>query len=83
MELRRLRILALLFGSSIHFLRYAKYVSTISLYLHRPAKIYVKSNLRQSSIMSVCELLYYVFCSQRVCLCVPYTYPDLTTIIFL
>jgi hypothetical protein len=38
MELHRLRIFSVLVESSIYFLRDAKYISTIVLSLHRPAK---------------------------------------------
>jgi hypothetical protein len=37
--------------SSIYFLRNAKYVSTFFLSLYRPAKMYVKSNIRKLSNM--------------------------------
>ena len=41
---------AILVGSSIYFLRDAKYVSTIFFKFALVCKIYVKSNLRTSSI---------------------------------
>jgi hypothetical protein len=55
-----------LVGSSIYFLRDAKYVSTIFLSWQWMIKIYVKWNLCKSSIMYVRELLYVAY----VC---PYT----------
>jgi len=48
MKFRRLLIFSVLVESSVYFLRDEKYIPTIFLSFHRPAKIYIKSNLRMS-----------------------------------
>jgi len=53
MELRHLRIFAILVGPSIYFLQDKKYVSTTLLSLHQEAKIYVELNVHKSSITQV------------------------------
>lgn len=59
----RLRIFAVLIGFSSYFLRGAKYVTAIFFTLHRPAKIYAKSNLQKSG--SYCGLSEHAYSIQK------------------
>jgi len=61
MQLCSLHIFAVIVRLSIYFPWDAKYVSTFFLSWHWLAKIYVKWNLRKSSIMYVRELLYIAY----------------------
>jgi hypothetical protein len=62
MDLRGLWIFTIVVRSSVCFLQDAKYVSTVIMSLQRPAKSYVKSNLRRSSITLVAVLYYLCIC---------------------